>query len=777
MLRLCLCMLAGAYALALCRELPNDAALMGAALCTAVSLCLRKLRLLGFVLVGLVVMWCASRAMLEDRLLPELQGQTLAVTVKIANFPEVLPGSIRFVAQTRGSIDDSPDGHALPLKLRLSWYDPPEIPRIGETWHLKVRLKRPRGFANGTGFDYELWLARQRIGATGYVVAGSGNAKLDTSVDRRSLLRQRLVDRIVKLTGENDASAVLLAITVGALHLISKEQWERYAISGTSHLMAISGLHIGLAAGGAWLLCRLVFPLLFRSVNIRDLAALAAVVAACAYAEISGLAIPARRAALMAVLVAIPFILRRQPSPDKILAATCIAIFAADPLAIHAPGFKLSFGAVAILLWVARQHGGRATGGSSRAGRFLSGARSLSALQFTLLLGLFPMTVLVFGRISWLSPVVNLLVLPLFNTVTVPAALLGLLLDGPLAIGGDGLLRLSWQSVRLTLSLIDAVAGWPPARVHIATPTGTMLFVVMLAALPALLPPGFPGRKLAWIAAAATLLSRPAAPPDGCVDFVALEVGQGLSVVLRTRTRTLVYDTGPSFRGGSDIGQLVLVPWLRAMGVTQVDLLVVSHSDDDHAGGARSLVNTVEVRQILAGEPVPSISQPQLACRSGQAWAWDGVRFGVMHPGVYPLQSNNNASCVLEVAAGRHRILLTGDIESPIESHLVRSASLSPVDIVTVPHHGSRTSSGDAFVNALRPSVAIVSAGYGNRWGFPKEDVVMRWQEAGARVLNTAVSGAIHYRVCAEGGVQLQSEQRSRSRRYWHEATIAGKNF
>ncbi|HEX5764067.1 MAG TPA: DNA internalization-related competence protein ComEC/Rec2 [Woeseiaceae bacterium] len=777
MLRLCLCMLAGAYALALCRELPNDAALMGTAFCTAASLCLRKLRLLGFVLLGLLVMWCASRAMLEDRLLPELQGQTLAVTVKVATFPEVLPGSVRFVAQTEGPTDDSMAGRVLPRKLRLSWYEPPEIPRIGETWHLQVRLKRPRGFANGTGFDYELWLARQRIGATGYVIAGPGNAKLDAVVDRRSLLRQRLVGRIVKVTGENEASAVLLAVTVGALHLISKEQWERYAISGTSHLMAISGLHIGLAAGGAWLLCRLVLPLLSRSVNVRDLAALTAVVAACVYAEISGLAIPARRAALMALLAAIPFILRRQLSPDKILAASCLAIFAGDPLAVHAPGFKLSFGAVAILLWIARQHGGNRTGGSSRASRFLSDARSLSALQFTLLLGLFPMTVLVFGRISWLAPLVNLLVLPLFNTVTVPAALLGLLLDGPFAIAGDSLLRLSWHSVRLTLSLIDVVSAWPPARVHIATPTGIMPFVVMLAALPAFLPPGFPGRKLAWIAAVATLLFKPAAPPGGCVDLVALEVGQGLSVVLRTRTRTLVYDTGPSFRGGSDIGQLVLVPWLRATGVRQVDLLVVSHSDDDHAGGARSLVDTVKVRQLLAGEPLPSIDRPQLACRSGQAWIWDGIRFGVMHPGVYPLQSNNNASCVLEVAAGRHRILLTGDIESPIENHLVRSASLSPVDIVTVPHHGSRTSSGSAFVSTLRPSVAIVSAGHGNRWGFPKEDVVARWREAGARVMNTAVSGAIHYRVCTEGGVQLQSEQRSRTRRYWHEGTIAGKNF
>jgi competence protein ComEC len=240
-------------------------------------------------------------------------------------------------------------------------------------------------------------------------------------------------------------------------------------------------------------------------------------------------------------------------------------------------------------------------------------------------------------------------------------------------------------------------------------------------------------------------------------------------VVLRTARRTLVFDTGPSFRSGSDVGRLVLVPWLESSGTGRVDLLVVSHGDDDHSGGAASLVRAVEVAQIMAGEPLAGIEQPQLRCRSGQAWLWDGIRFSVMHPGVYPLQSDNNASCVLEIAAGAHKILLTGDIESPVENHLLRTGALMPVDIVVVPHHGSRTSSAREFVSALRPSVAIVSAGYENRWGFPKEEVVERWRQAGARVMNTATSGAIHYRVCADSGLQLESEQRKHRRRYWHD--------
>ena len=763
MLRLCLCLLSGAYALALFQSLPPDPALILTSIVTLSCLVIAELRLVGLVLLGFVLMWAASRQMLSDRLAPELQGQTLTVTVRVADFPEVVPGSVRFRAEVIGDA-------ALPARIRLRWFDAPETPRLGEMWRLEARLKRPRGFANGAGFDYELWLARQGVGATGYVVANPSNRRMDVPIDFWSVLRQSLVDRIVTVTGENDASAVLLAVTVGALHLVSKEQWERYAISGTSHLMAISGLHIGLAAGGAWLLSRILFAAFCRSTSIRDLSAVAAVAAALLYAEISGFAVPARRAVLMALLVAVAFVVRRKMSPDKVLAASCLAVFASDPLSIHAPGFKLSFGAVAILLWIAQQRY-YATANGVIAGRrkIKVYVERLSALQMTLLFGLFPMTALIFGRVSWLAPAINLLVLPFFNLVTVPAALAGLSLTGPLSRFGDALLQLAWHGVRLMLWIIEIAADWPPARTYTATATGGMLLVVLLSALWAAAPPGFPGRNLAWIAAISTLLYKPPQPPLACVDLVALEVGQGLSVVLRTGRRVLVFDTGPSFRGGSDIGQLVLVPWLRRAGINTIDLLVVSHSDDDHAGGAGSLVDSVDVTQIVSGELLPAIQRPQLRCRSGQAWLWDGIRFSFMHPGVYPLQNDNNASCVLEVAAGPYRILLTGDIESPVENHLARIEALHPVDIVIVPHHGSRTSSSAAFVSRLRPAVAIVSAGFENRWGFPKDDVVERWRKAGATVLNTATSGAIHYRVCAETGLRLLGEQRVVKRRYWHD--------
>lgn len=764
MLRNCLCALAGGYSLRFFDCLPQDSWLLAALALASVGLCCRKSRLAGFFLLGLSLVWISSRAVILDRLSPELQGQTLVLVARVLDFPDARSEPLRFVVATD-------KGSELPARIRLSWYDAAAVPKIGETWQLQVRLRRPRGFSNPARFDYEHWLFRKRIGATGYVVNGEANVqKSDIAVDRLSALRQRLVDRMTTLLGHNDATAVLMAVTVGATQEISKSQWERYAASGTSHVMAISGMNIAMAAGGAYVLAWLILSAFCRRTNIRDLAALAAVATAILYAEISGFAIPARRAMLMALLVMTAGLLRRQLFASRLFAICCMIVMVTDPLAIHAPGFKLSFAAVAILFWSARQQGGAAACDRSSVPRkIVYGITRLTALQFALLLGLLPLTALLFGRIAWLAPLVNMLVLPVFDLVTVPASLLGLLLDGPFQFAGDWLLRIAWYSVRLTLWLIARVADWPPAQLHIAGIAGPMLLVALLPAAWAVLPPGFPGRRLAWVAAIAAVLHNPPAPPPDCLELTALDVGQGLSLVLRTHTRTIVYDTGPSFRSGSDTGALVVVPYLRMIAANRVDLLVVSHADRDHAGGVGSLLEAIDVSEIIVGERLTDVDRRQVHCRRGQAWLWDGVRFAFMHPGDVSRTTDNNASCVLEIAVGRYKLLLTGDIEALVEDDLVQNGAVTPVDIVVVPHHGSRTSSSSRFVASLNPEVAIVSAGFDNRWRLPKEDVVLRWQAVGARVLNTATSGAIRYRLCPDTGTSLIGRHRIRYRRYWHD--------
>jgi competence protein ComEC len=568
---------------------------------------------------------------------------------------------------------------------------------------------------------------------------------------------------------DDDASAVLVAVGVGGRQSITREQWQRYAITGTSHLMAISGLHIGLAAGGVFFLSWFVLALVCRSSNIRERAAVVAAVAAFAYAELSGFAVPARRALLMTVIIVLAGLIRRQISAARLLAICALAILLSDPLAVLAPGFKLSFAAVAILFWhmsVTRIPPFLID--NRLLAMFINGVRRLSSTQLALLFGLFPLTALLFDRVSVVAPLVNLFALPVFNFITVPACLFGLIMDGPFQPAGNISLDIAHWSIGIVLWLVRRAAELPFASFHIARPQGLFIVVFLLASLWTLLPPGWPGRRVAIVAALATILYRPPPPPAGCVDLHVLDVGQGLALVLQTHSHAAVFDAGPSFRSGSDTGRLVLVPFLRSKGIASLDVLIVSHADADHAGGVRSLIEDVEVGRLLAGESLDAIDLPQHRCQSSEYWHWDGIDFSIIHPSELGRWTGNNASCVLEVRIASRIVVLTGDIESPVESLLARNGDLSQADIVLIPHHGSRTSSSDVFVSTIRPKVAIVSAGFDNRWGFPKKDIVSAWANAGAEVLNTATSGAISYRICQRDGMRRLGLHRQQARKYWN---------
>ena len=764
MLMLCLCALAGAYTLQLCSHLPDKFLLIVLVPVSLAAFFAPGIRFAGAYLLGLLLLAFAAHSVIDARLSPALVGKTIRIDARVADFPKDRGASLSFLVEPVGRDD-------LPGRIRLSWFEATTRPALGETWQFEVRLRRPRGFSNPGGFDYEAWLFRQAIGATGYVVNGSNNVRRDDqAVDRISRLRQRFAARIDARLPDDDASAVVLAVAVGARHTITREQWKRYAATGTSHLMAISGLHIGLAAGGVFFLCWFLLSFFCRRANIRDCAAVIAAIAALAYAEISGFAVPARRAVLMTIIFVLAGLFRRQISPARLLAICCLTILITDPLATQVPGFKLSFAAVAILFWHLRVTRIPAFAVSNRSvAMLLNGIRRLSSTQVALLLGLFPLTVLLFDRVAILAPFVNLLALPVFNFLTVPACLLGLMLDGPFQPAGNIALDIAYRSVSLVLWLIRHAAELPLANFHIARPEGLIVMTALLPSLWSLAPPGWPGRKLALVAALAMILYRPPPPPQDCIDMHVLDVGQGLALVLRTHRHAAVFDTGPSFRGGTDTGQLVLVPFLRSEGIASLDLLLVSHADQDHSGGAQSLTEEIGIKRMLTGEALDHIDLRQEWCHVGEGWHWDGIEFAVIHPAESGRWHGNNASCVLELRIARYRIILTGDIESPVESLLARSGVLAPADIVLIPHHGSRTSSSEEFVRSIRPKVAIVSAGFNNRWGFPKEDIVSLWRSAGAEVLNTASSGAISYRICRDDGIRRLAEHRRDDRKYWHQ--------
>ena len=759
----CLCALAGAYALQLCSELPGPVGLAGVAAGSFLLILYPRTRPIGAFLSGFVLLAIASQTVVDDRLSPEFAGKTIKIDARVIAFPKDSGASLSFQVSPVGRDD-------LPQRIRLSWFDAPTQPDLGETWQLELRLRRPRGFSNPGGFDYEGWLFRQGIGATGYVVTGPNNMRRNEyPIDRISRLRQRFVARVRTHLPEGDASAVLMAVGVGARQAITRQQWQRYAATGTTHLMAISGLHIGLAAGGAFFLSWCMLAVVCDRSNIRDRAALIAAVAAFAYAELSGFAVPARRALLMTVIFVFAGLIRRQVSAARLLAICAFVIFLSDPLAILAPGFKLSFAAVAILFWhLSVTRIPPFVVENRTLGLLIHSARRLSSTQLALALGLFPLTALLFERVAVVAPFVNLLALPVFSFITVPACLLGLIMDGHFQSVGNVALDIAHWSIGVVLWLVRQAAELPFSNFHIAGPQGLFIVVFLLASLWSLLPPGWLGRQLALVAALATILYRPSPPSLECVDLHVLDVGQGLAMVLQTHGHAAVFDTGPSFRGGSDTGRLVIVPFLRSKGIDSLDLVIVSHADQDHAGGVRSLTEELEVRTLLSGEMLEDIQLPQYRCLASKRWQWDGIDFAIIHPSDLGRWRGNNASCVLEIRIASHTVVLTGDIETPVETLLARSGALSPADIVLIPHHGSRTSSSERFISSIRPRVAIVSTGFDNRWGFPKEDIVKAWTDAGAEVLNTATSGAISYRICRDDGIRRLGLHRQNAAKFWN---------
>ena len=755
MIKSCLSLLAGVYALHFTSFASGYVLFPVAVAGAAIALLCGGRTAATWFLAGLCLFALHAQAVIAQRLPAQYEGDSMLTVLQVVDFPRQQGGSISFLARP---LDDP----RIPPRLRISWFEAPERPHIGDVWQFEVRLRRPRGTSNPGVFDYEAWLFRQRIGATGYVVNGPRNRWLEQRAGALTgRLRQRAVERLASLIEDPDTASVLAAISVGARHGITAEQWLRYSQSGTSHLMAISGLHVGLAASSAWFLTAAFCALLRLGGNHHRIAWLAALVVAAGYAGLSGFAVPARRATLMLSLLVFAFLRGREPRPAAILAAACFLVTAFDPLATLAPGFQLSFAAVLLLLWFARR---RAPVSAARLARAVI---QLAAIQVFLLFGLMPLTVTNFGRVSFAAPVVNFVAVPLFSAVTVPFALAGLVLDGPAAAAGDAALRLAAASIELLHWLIERAVAVPHAA-HSTAAAGVIGGICMVSVLVwVLLPRAWPGRHVALLAALALMSVRVEGPPAGCADVRMLDVGQGLAIVVRTRQRTLLYDTGAAFPGGSDMASRVVLPYFAAQGVRRIDRLVVSHADIDHAGGAASILAGIEVGQVLAGEP--DALPGALACRAGRAWHWDGIAFSVLHPPSNGRYAGNDASCVILLEAGDARLLLTGDIGSGVERALVTAGVAGAVDAVVVPHHGSDTSSSDAFVRAVAAAAALVSAGYDNRWGLPKQGIVERWRDAGAVVLTTAHDGAIGIRLCDRAGIVQVSRNREQRRRVWHE--------
>jgi len=748
--------LLGACALLWSAELPRPACLSGLWLAsTLLALLVRRPALLGFAL-GYSLTWLQCAQRLDTRLDPALEGAPLTITGTVASVPQSIGGGYRFEVLT-----DRQAG--IPPRVEVTWYEPQWRPSAAERLELEVRLRRPRGFANPGGSDYEARLLREGIGATGYVRTAIRSRRELRDVMRAPVLvaRDEIALGIRAALGERPATGIVAGLSVGLQDALSTEQWRQLARTGTSHLMAISGMHIGMfAIVAAWAAARLQKGRQRRGARgtARDAAVVAGSCAALAYGALAGWSVPTQRTAIMIAIVAFALHVRRRIGAGDALALGAIAVLALEPLAPLAVGFWLSFGAVAAILLV--------TGGQLTQAGVL---RGYAQAQWAVTAGLVPVLAASFGAVSIVSVVVNLLAIPLYTLVVVPLVLIGtaLLMAWP-AAGAQVLAGTAWL-IEVTWPLIAVPAQWSWSTWGIAGLEPWAWFALCVGAAAALAPLPASGRAAGFVLVIAACTWRPTPPDAGAVRFTMLDVGQGLAAVVETRHHVLVYDVGPAFRSGSDAGAMAVEPFLRHRGVRQVDILVASHDDLDHAGGAASVAGRVPVRRLIAsGQALDALGTVQ-SCRRGERWEWDGVRFEWLHPGPRRFEKDNDNSCVLSVQSGRHTVLLTGDIERLAEAEIVGHGLLAHADVVLVPHHGSRTSSTPAFVTATRPRWALVPSGHRNRWGFPKPDVVERWQSAGAEVLVGSATGAIEFELHPQRPIAPPRLWRPSQRRLWRD--------
>lgn len=718
-------------------------------------------RIVGVILFGIGFTGVHASHVLRAQLPPTLERRALELEGRIVELPVHEPRRTRFEFVVDDDATQPPDLRG--KRIRLGWFEEHtkgrERLQAGSRWSFPVELRAPTGLRNPGASDGEKHALASRIAATGHVMEPVLARRLAPPRGIEAW-RERMSARIATSV-PSASSRYVRALALGDTRALDETDWSRLRAAGLTHLIAISGFHVGLVAGFFALIAAAVwwlFPGLCRWMPRPFAAGLGAILGACLYAALTGFAVPTLRTAVMiAALVAARCLRRRQRLADT-LALGCIVLLLLDPLAVLGAGFWLSFAGVAWLLWCLPADQG------PRRWAMLHG---FVAAQAVATLGLLPLTVLLFGQASFAGPVANLAAVPWWSLVVVPLALLGVLAETVHA----GLGQWPWRAAAWCFDLLwpalARIADSPLAMAWLPEPRWHAWPLAMLSAFWLLLPRGLPGRPLALLLWLPLLCPPRDLPAHAEAELTVIDVGQGLSVLVRTARHSLLYDMGPATIDGFDAGARAVVPALHGLGVRRLDAAMLSHGDNDHAGGWGAVSRAFPVAALLApeGSPVPGV----VPCRAGQSWQWDGVRIRVLHPAAWFPYLGNEASCVLRIETAHGNALLTGDIGHLIEAKLLREdpGSLRN-DVVLVPHHGSAGSSGEDFVAATGARLALVSSGAGNRFGHPRMPVVQRWCEAGAEVVDTARAGAIRVWLRA-GGLQMQ-ERRSSRPRLWDAA-------
>ena len=724
--------------------------------------------------LGLGFFWATIHAhmRLADALPRAWEGRDIQLTGVISSMPQLQERGVRFEFDVERVLTQDAQ---VPSHISLTWYADDgqsdvgsKVFHAGQRWQMTVRLKRPHGTLNPHGFDFEAWALENNIRATGYIRKESENHLLDTFVLRPAYIveatREKIKERMQATLHDHRYGGILQALAVGDEDSIRQDDWQTFLRTGTNHLMSISGLHITMLAGLGF---TLMYALWRRSERLvlrwpaRKAATVAGAIVAMSYALIAGFSVPAQRTFFMLSVIALALWAGRNVAVARVLALALLVVVLLDPWAVLAPGFWLSFGAVAVIAYV--------LGGRLRRPHWLKEA---VLVQWAISLGLVPLLLILFNQISIISPLANALAIPLVSLVVVPLTLAGSLL--PMG----WLLSLAHFIMEACMWLLEWMASWPISTWQQQAPPPWTVVLAMLGILWILLPRGFPMRWLGLAALLPIFLVRPAELPDGAMKVAILDVGQGLAVVVRTATHTLLYDTGPRYSAQSDSGGRIVVPFLRGEGVHSLDAMIVSHDDNDHAGGMTSVLAQMPVGWLSSSLPqsaTAGLAIDHRPCIAGQSWQWDGVEFYVLHPAAGSNGDDikdNDRSCVLRITSPDGSLLLPGDIERKAEADLVSAESLA-ADVLVVPHHGSKTSSTPEFIRKVQPQIAVFTVGYRNRFGHPKDDVLERYRQAGARMYRSDQDGAVLIDFSADKGIHTH-RWRSEARRYWHDAPEAG---
>jgi len=733
-------------------------------------------RLMGWLLAG--ICWALLQAQLIlDRSLPaELEGRDVLIHGVVVSVPERNFRRTRFEFEIE-NLSRAGQSYPSPGRVRLSWYRAGRSENLhaGQYWQLKVRLKRPQGLMNPGGFDYEGWLFQHRIRATGYIRKSNENQIVTAYSSSYFILRlrEKIRDLITRITAGGESTGLLLALSIGERSQITPAQWQWLRQTGTSHLVAISGLHVGLVAGLMFLLLNRLWRLsgyfserLMLYCPAPKAAAWGAMLAALVYAALAGFSLPTQRALIMLSIVMLGIVFSRGLSPGRTLALALLAVLIVDPLAVMSAGFWLSFLAVWVIVYgLAARVGGQ--------GKWRQWWRA----QWWVTLGLMPALLLFFQQVSLIAPVANVVAIPLVSLLIAPLSLLGsllLLLDPDWA--GPLILLAVWLLQRLA-DYLSWLANFPFAAWSASLLSLPALGLSVLGMLWLLAPKGIPARWLGGVMLLPVLFARFDLPMPGEARFTLLDVGQGLAAVVQTQHHVLVFDTGARFGSNFNMGDAVLIPFLHAQGISQIDRLILSHADNDHLGGAMALLAAVPVAEISGSDlqkmRKKGILQRLNPCHAGQQWNWDGVVFRLLHPPVKTGLRRNDRSCVLQVEAGGQRLLLSGDVEKAAERELVREYGNDLwAEILVAPHHGSKTSSTAAFIDAVSPRYVLFPVGYRNRYGFPHPTVLTRYRVRQIRAYQTSETGAIRFTLGgkkSEPDHELEPELFRRSNgRFWN---------